>query len=140
MGSNVDRQDKPPGYEEFPPTVNAPTTADSSTSQQSSMRFESMMDSYGVGDAARRIEGASDYFRHTLLGFVDRVAGYRDAADEKDRLAAIGYDQMSTGKRRESAAVSQPAANPEHVPQPTVPATTADAPGENTPLFPADKK
>ncbi|KAF3923600.1 hypothetical protein ABW21_db0202510 [Orbilia brochopaga] len=136
---NVEGQDKPPGYEAFPPTVNAPPTASTSAPPQPS-GIQNMLESAGVGDAARRVEGASDYLRHTLMGFVDRVAGYRDAADEKDRLAAIGYDQMSTGKRREPVDAPRAAPDAERVPESTLPAPAPQVPGETTPLFPADKK
>ncbi|KAJ6263926.1 hypothetical protein Dda_0063 [Drechslerella dactyloides] len=140
MGTETEAQDKPPVYQEFTPAVNPPTAASTSAPAQQPTTIEGMIESTGFGDTARRIEGASDYFRHSLLGFVDRVTGFGDAANEKDRLAAVAYDQMSTGKRAEPVTASQPLPPAEHIPAPSQAATTTDVPGPEAPLYPGDKK
>ncbi|RVD90374.1 uncharacterized protein DFL_001340 [Arthrobotrys flagrans] len=47
-----------------------------------------------ITQAARRVTGASEYFRNTILANVERLAGDAAIADEKERLARIGYQQM----------------------------------------------
>ncbi|KAK6496081.1 hypothetical protein TWF481_002105 [Arthrobotrys musiformis] len=48
----------------------------------------------GVAQATTRATGAGDYFRNTILAAVERLAGDAAVADEKERLARIGYQQM----------------------------------------------
>ncbi|KAK6542357.1 hypothetical protein TWF694_006316 [Orbilia ellipsospora] len=105
---NPSDAEKPPKYED---SVRPPTTTTTMTSSSNSERpsgLENMIESSGLGDAARRIEGAGEYLRHTLLAQVDRFAGDSASADEKDRLANRGYDQMTTGKRGESSSAAPP--------------------------------
>ncbi|KAF3903846.1 hypothetical protein ABW20_dc0100565 [Dactylellina cionopaga] len=99
MNSN----EKPPKYEEAPPVGHSSTSSSAiNTSQRPGSGIEDMVESIGLGDAARRVEGAGDYLRHTLLAHVDRFAGDHVSADEKERLANRGYDQMTTGKREQA--------------------------------------
>ncbi|EPS35289.1 hypothetical protein H072_11337 [Dactylellina haptotyla CBS 200.50] len=92
--------EKPPQYEEAPPVGHSSaSTASASVNPQPTSSLQNMIESSGIGDAARRIEGAGEYFRHTLLAQVDRFAGDVASADEKEQLANRGYDQMTTGKR-----------------------------------------
>ncbi|KAK6502648.1 hypothetical protein TWF506_003226 [Arthrobotrys conoides] len=66
---------EPPKYEE-----SNPASTNSSTS--------------GIAQAARRVTGAGDYFRNTVLANVERLAGDAAIADEKERLARMGFQQM----------------------------------------------
>ncbi|KAK6330638.1 hypothetical protein TWF718_002835 [Orbilia javanica] len=48
----------------------------------------------GMAKVTRRATGAGEYFRNTILANVERLAGDAAVADEKERLARIGYQQM----------------------------------------------
>ncbi|KAF3929686.1 hypothetical protein AA313_de0204306 [Arthrobotrys entomopaga] len=105
---NPSGSEKPPNYEDSvrpTSTTTNTTTAISSNPGRPNM-LENAIESIGLGDAARRVEGAGEYLRHTLLAQVDRFAGDNASADEKNRLANRGYDQMTTGKRGESSSSS----------------------------------
>ncbi|EWC47746.1 hypothetical protein DRE_02946 [Drechslerella stenobrocha 248] len=106
MNPNANQGDKPPGYEEPGHASNQQGLSGASSAQETS-GLQNMAESTGLASAARRIGGAGDYVRHTILGYVDRLTGDTASADEKDRLAARGYEQMNTGKEQPPAGIVQ---------------------------------
>ncbi|KAF3930143.1 hypothetical protein ABW19_dt0208466 [Dactylella cylindrospora] len=79
-----------------------------------------MIESSGIGDTARKIEGAADYFRHTFLAQVDHAAGDRASAEEKERLAKRAADQMATGKKQPLVSPLNNPTTSETAPEPVV--------------------
>ncbi|KAF3107424.1 hypothetical protein TWF102_000344 [Orbilia oligospora] len=85
----------PPKCEETTPASTS-TTATYLPRSQNWGNIQGIIDSStsGIAQVTRRVTGAGDYFRNTILANVERLAGDAAIADEKERLARTGYQQM----------------------------------------------